>query len=64
MTNYIISEKRCTNGTDILFVIGFSIFVLSLFIGEVVVLIYLTKHGYIDNFMNMISINRFVDMIP
>ena len=59
MRDYIISEEIMPeeNGvgmSDTLFIIGFSLFVLFLFLGEIVLLVYLTKHGYIDRFLDMI----------
>ena len=50
----IIPEENDAGMSDTLFIIGFSIFVLFLFVGEIVVLIYLTKHGYIDRFLDVI----------
>jgi len=59
MEDYVISEEIIPEEndagiSDTLFIIGFSLFVFLLFIGEIVVLIYLTKHGYIDRFLDVI----------
>ena len=54
MTDSITLEETRESNTDTLFIIGFSLFVLFLFIGEIVLLVYLTKHGYIDRFLDMI----------
>jgi len=40
---------------DILFLIIFTLFIICLFGGELILLVYLGKHGYID---------RFIDWIP
>ena len=70
MNQYIITEERITPQTqlnqqedphddprdenDILYLIGFIIFIIFLFGGEIFFLIWCTKHGYMDMLWEMI----------